>query len=510
MKRIIKYTLCCLLSVIAFSACERLDNYPGGEVSSTIAIADIRSMYKGDAVTLTRDNMFGASQLVGTVISDFSDGNLPPGFLIVQNYRRFKLRGIAINLGTDAAKYSAGDSVHIHIEGASLDRIDGMLQLNGVSSTADIQVISSNNVISGVRVPNSELLANPTHYESTLVSIVKGGFNPIPAPTETYAGRKYVNDGFGDVILHTESGASFANTTVPVNANFTGIVYTKDIEGKLEPEHRLRKIDDVKILSSEIMRAPIVITGFLNDAIGTDANYEYMQFMATEDIDFSVTPYSVVTTNNAGTSEPKGLPTKGWATGGKRTYKFDLTSGFAAKGTFFYVGGTTKKINGSKSTAIPEANWIVAYGYNSKDGFGFGEATTNLLANSGNAFGISVFKGTEVTVESTPIDVIFIRYGGEIFKEGNPPIGYKITNTDFYDIIDPISLQQQPVYRMGTNTLYFEYPTATNFTLLGGEYNVTLGRWTKARSQTNLELPDESTLDMIQGEKAVGRTKLVE
>src|SRR5690606_14305578 len=165
-----------------------------------------------------------------------------------------------------------------------------------------------------------------------------------------------------------------------------------------EPEHRLRKIDDVKILSSEIMRAPIVITGFLNDAIGTDANYEYMQFMATEDIDFSVTPYSVVTTNNAGTSEPKGLPTKGWATGGKRTYKFDLTSGFAAKGTFFYVGGTTKKINGSKSTAIPEANWIVAYGYNSKDGFGFGEATTNLLANSGNAFGISVFKGTEVTV----------------------------------------------------------------------------------------------------------------
>src|SRR5690606_29407717 len=128
------------------------------------------------AVTLTRDNMFGASQLVGTVISDFSDGNLPPGFLIVQNYRRFKLRGIAINLGTDAAKYSAGDSVHIHIEGASLDRIDGMLQLNGVSSTADIQVISSNNVISGVRVPNSELLANPTHYESTLVSIVKGGF----------------------------------------------------------------------------------------------------------------------------------------------------------------------------------------------------------------------------------------------------------------------------------------------------------------------------------------------
>src|SRR5690606_24180968 len=113
----------------------------------------------------------------------------------------------------------------------------------------------------------------------------------------------------------------------------------------------------------EIKKTPIVIAGFLNDAIGTDANYEYIQLLATEDIDFSETPFSVVTTNNAGASTPQGLPTKGWATGGLRTYKFDLTAGFAAKGTYFYVGGTPKKINGANSNSIAEANWIVSYGY---------------------------------------------------------------------------------------------------------------------------------------------------
>jgi hypothetical protein len=36
------------------------------------------------------------------------------------------------------------------------------------------------------------------------------------------------------------------------------------------------------------------------------------------------------------------------------------------------------------------------------------------------------------------------------------------------------------------------------FYLMGGEYNVTLGRWTKARSQTNVLLTKTSTLAEIE------------
>jgi len=37
---------------------------------------------------------------------------------------------------------------------------------------------------------------------------------------------------------------------------------------------------------------------------------------------------------------------------------------------------------------------------------------------------------------------------------------------------------------------------------LGGEYNVALGRWMKARSQTNVQLSKTSTLAEIEGETA--------
>jgi hypothetical protein len=38
---------------------------------------------------------------------------------------------------------------------------------------------------------------------------------------------------------------------------------------------------------------------------------------------------------------------------------------------------------------------------------GIGDVTTNLLANSGNAAGIAVFEGTNVTPTTVPLDVIF-------------------------------------------------------------------------------------------------------
>ena len=88
-------------------------------------------------------------------------------------------------------------------------------------------------------------------------------------------------------------------------------------------------------------RSAIVITGMLADAKGSDTNNEYIQFMALEEIDFAQTPYCVIACRN------NKVNAKGWVQGSYVTYKFNLTSGRAAKGTFFYVGGVNKRLNGN-------------------------------------------------------------------------------------------------------------------------------------------------------------------
>jgi hypothetical protein len=511
MKKILFYMFLLLSSAgIVLSGCTRKNNYPGGEVSSIIAITDVRIIYKGEDVKLDTKNMFGAHQIVGTVVSDHSGGNMPAGLLVVQNNRRTRLRGISIPLGAVAASYAPGDSVMIEVAGGVLKKVDGILQITGIPASA-VTKISSGNALIGQRVTTGAIVANPGNYESTLVTVVKGGFDPLPAPTDQYTGDKLVNDGFGTVTLHTETAASFADKTLPLNANFTGVVFnTTNQDSSKAPQLRMRSINDVRELPFEVM--PMIISGFYADPPGTDANYEYVQLLATRDIDFAAENFTLVTTNNAGASTPSGFPTKGWATGDLRTYKLEITSGKVSKGTYFYVGGTGKKIAGSASTNISSSNWVKAFNYSTTNSPNFstaipatfGTKTSNLLANSGNASGIAVFAGTNITETSRPVDVIFVTSGGSIY-DSNAKVGYTITNTDFYDLKDPITLVDQPFYRQGTNTLFFPYPVATNYAMLGGVYNPAVGKWTAVRELVNLPLTNSAVLTDIEG---TGATKL--
>ncbi|GAA0525052.1 DUF5689 domain-containing protein [Chitinophaga japonensis] len=499
MKRII-YSL--LLLTMAFLWGCKKDNYPGAAISPYIAIFDIRNLYKGEDLTLTTDNMFGSEKIAAMVVSDHSGGNLPEGLLVVQDRRRLsQLRGISIPLGAQAADFMPGDSVIINVSGGVLTKVDGVLQITGITP-GDITKVSSGNAIPLNRVTTSQVLERPDRYESTLLVVVKGGFDPLPAPTDVMSGDKLLNDGFGELTLHTEPGATFADTTLKINANYYGIVFNfNGKDGQPAPQLRLRTASDLAVLSSTVEITPVIITGFMSDLSGGDGNYEYIQLMATRDIDFAATPFSVVVTNNANASTPTGYPANGWATGDRRTFKFNLTSGTAAKGTFFYVGGAGKMINGSSSTSMSSLNWIRSFDYTKIDGDGFGTKTGGLFANSGNASGLAVFEGTDITVDSRPVDVLFIATGGSLYTPGPPPVGYRITNTDFYDVKNPITLEDQPFYRSGTNTLSLVYNGGQGyFNLLGGEYNPATGRWIKARSQTALLLTKQSLITEIEGE----------
>lgn len=284
----------------------------------------------------------------------------------------------------------------------------------------------------------------------------------------------------------------------------------------------------------------ILVTGAMTDPRGNDCNtnmnvswynpnedanvhgdgYEYVQLMATEDIDFSVTPYSVIIAKNSATQKPTG---KGWLEGGSRTYKFNLTDGVVSRGEFFYIGGKAKALNGYSSNSsnttvssydgtvlnklwtghpieIPEwaprnggttqsnggiismkdAKWIRCKSYISEAGDdGIGNPTlsnnSSILSNAANAGasqasvgvdGIGVFEGTTVTVESVPVDLIFFgesATGAADYTTNN--MGYTVPLNDFYSPINISSGEMQSYFGQGSNTSF----------LKGGQPELTMG-----------------------------------
>lgn len=503
MKKTIFYIGALLLLCGTWFGCKRDTDYIGVTVSPFISNFDLRRLFKNTDLELNTSILGGANSIKGLVISDPSSGNVPSGLLILQNSRISgngidSLRGIAVNIGaTEAAKYVPGDSVHIKIDGTTLKRTNGVLQIQGVLAS-NIQKMGSGRALKVQSVTTSGILNRPDFYECTLVTISKAVLEPEPVDGDIFAGNKIINDGFGKGVIHTEANAVFAKESMVPSANFTGIVFRMADGVQLWP----RILDDIFALPV-IKPSAMVITGYLTDPSGSDANNEYIQLKATRDIDFAATPFSVVTCNNAGILTP---PTTGWAFGGVRSYKFNISSGTVKKGQFLYVGGN-KRIWGSGSTDISSAVWISSTQYSTVDGADFGTATSNLLANSGNVAGIAVFSGIKIDGNSIPLDVIMYGGNGAVYAAGPPEVGYRITNTDNYNTINPLTRKTQGFYGGGTNTVKFAFPSPTGyFTMLGGVYDAATGLWSTGRTAKSIELKATSPLSTI--EETVGFTTI--
>lgn len=535
-----KYILNFLLvmgGLAVLDGCHKYGNYFGGEPSDIVSILDVRPLYKGKDVVLTKTALYGGSKLAAVVISDHSGNNLPSGLLVVQDNRRLStLRGISIDLGTAAANYHPGDSVMIDIEGSTLTRKNGILTIDGITG-AKITAMGQGTVNVNA-VTAAQLETAPDNYESTLCVVNKAGFSPAPVDGDVISGDKIINDGYADLTLYTDPGASYAKTTPYGLAAYVGIPFeTTDSS----VQFRTRLASDMVNLGSSLQQ-DLIITGIQSDPKGGDGGYEYVQMMATKDIDFSVTPYSIVVCNNAGTSASATPLSDGWATGGMRTIKWNIRSGKVAKGQFFYWGEQGKKINGSAGTyPFPDTSDYYMVTYNSASGStNAGDANSMVhtptfsnsgpWANSGNTCGVALFRDTVINEKSVPEDVLFIATGGGVSVYNNavaPILGYRICNNDWYSMYS-VSIDPQtylPVatpylyYRSNGNTASMPYPVnaahptaATDaglFSMMGGVYNITLGRWTTARSQHVVELFQASaSIDTL--EKSAEVTQLVE
>jgi hypothetical protein len=231
----------------------------------------------------------------------------------------------------------------------------------------------------------------------------------------------------------------------------------------------------------------IAISGYLANPGGTDSSFEYVQLIATEDIDFSVTPFTVAWANNGSAT------VKGWVNGGTLTYGFALTSGSVVKGTVFYVGGAMKRITGSGSTDISGETWIRAKYTGTQAGDGFGAASSGgSMGNGGaNADGIAVFNEAPANIDSStiPIDAVFFGTGVGTAKPASG--GYAVAYNDKYSPF-------QGTFGNGTNTYVFpDVATSNSYFRLTGTYDLSTNTWTTPRTASSIILTTTSQVSAI-------------
>lgn len=231
--------------------------------------------------------------------------------------------------------------------------------------------------------------------------------------------------------------------------------------------------------------AQMIISGYMANPGGTDAPYEYVQLIATDTIDFSATPYSVVFCNN-GTANSNG-----WVAGGNLSYGFNITTGTVVPGQVCFVGGSGMLISGSGSTSIPDG-WLrtINTGTTAGDGFGSANASGSLGNGGTSADGIAVFAGLTSSLTSTSVPVDAVMFGTAVGSAKPATGGYTMPANDRYTSTGVFG-------DVGNSYLYPE-PVNNGFTRLEGEYDPFSNTWVTPRTGTNVVLTLTATYAHIE------------
>jgi hypothetical protein len=239
MKKI--FSILLFLSAMAVAVSCKKEEKVTGTPSPLISVADVRLMYTDAPKVLQSADMMGASYICGIVISDPSNGNAPGGLVVMQSYRRKQLTGIVLSLGNDAAQYHAGDSIVVKVEGGTLERRDGILQITNLSATS-VTKVSSNNVqkLNTSATTFTSITNNMGMYEGTLVQL-RSAVIEDQTTGQTFAGDVLLSDWSNKMRMHTEASASFAQNPLPGLGDYTGIAL---FDAANQPVFWLRSEDD--------------------------------------------------------------------------------------------------------------------------------------------------------------------------------------------------------------------------------------------------------------------------
>jgi hypothetical protein len=176
-----------------------------------ISIDSVRKMYKG------YDTVIGNFSFNGVVTSDAINKNFGTGNVIVQNANK----GIIVYFGLSGIGLpDLGDSVTIDISGATLTKYAGALELKNIKPSK-VNILAKNRYPAPITITIAALNANFSFYESVLVKI----FNAKIAKAGNFSGSNTLSDATGNIILFTNSTATFANDAVQtISKTYQGIV----------------------------------------------------------------------------------------------------------------------------------------------------------------------------------------------------------------------------------------------------------------------------------------------
>ncbi|MBK7666582.1 MAG: hypothetical protein IPJ32_04100 [Sphingobacteriaceae bacterium] len=198
---------------------------------------------------------------------------------------------------------------------------------------------------------------------------------------------------------------------------------------------------------------------FINPA-STDSCKEYVELLVTQNTDFSLTPYTVIVTNN-GTANSNG-----WVSGGALTYAFAITSGTVAAGNVVYVGGSCMAPSGIKLRTINVK-------YTGGDGGLGNPSASGVFGNGGtNADGVALFKSSvaNITSSTVPTDAVF--FGTGIGSASlTTTTGYELPVNDLYS-----------GGKLQGSSFFTSDPASDDILTATGLYNTTTNTWTTPRT----------------------------
>ncbi len=220
-----------------------------------------------------------------------------------------------------------------------------------------------------------------------------------------------------------------------------------------------------------VVTPTLLISEFLANPNGTDSPFEWVELRATGAIDFAVTPFSVVFTNN-GTATANG-----WINGGSITYGFSITTGTVSQGDVVYVGGSSMAPTGTKLRTINT-------GTTAGDRFGTAASGGVLGNGGGNADGFAVFADniTNVTSTTVPADAIFFGTGLGTAVVSSGTAGYELPVNDAYN-----------GGKLQTTSYIAPDAASDQLIVATGTYNPTTGTFTTPRTWATAVFPTAFT-----------------
>lgn len=212
----------------------------------------------------------------------------------------------------------------------------------------------------------------------------------------------------------------------------THLLFTHHVNMKLQPEF-CGKRKHMKKNSLWFLVFIALFTGFYKgqnpgliiskihpNPAGTDSCKEFVELKVAQNINFALTPYSVIVSNNGSAAA------NGWIAGGGLSYAFEINSGTVNQGDVVYVGG---------SCMTPVLNRVRVINVKTTGGDG-GIGTANasgVFGNGGsNADGVAVFNMAVAAITPTTVPVDAVHYGTAIGTATAATGGYQLPVNDLY------------------------------------------------------------------------------